>query len=54
MRLTKGSLDGLLTSCIITAFYNTLLKERDRGREEEEEEVSSYWMTLREKDDVSL
>jgi hypothetical protein len=52
MRLTKESLNGLLTSCVITAFYNTLLKERYRGREEEEEEVSSYWMTLR-KGDVS-
>jgi hypothetical protein len=53
MRLTKGSLNGLLTSCVITAFYNTLLKERYGGRKDEEEEVSSYWMTVRKREDVS-
>jgi len=42
IRLTKESLNGLLTSCAITAFYNTLLKERYGGREDEAEEVSSY------------
>jgi hypothetical protein len=53
MRLTKGSLNRLLTSCGITAFYNALLKERSRGREDEEEEASSYWMTLRKREGVS-
>jgi hypothetical protein len=28
-----------------TAFYNTLLKERYKRREEEEEDVSGYWVT---------
>jgi hypothetical protein len=53
MRLPKGSLNGLLTSCAIPAFYNALLKVRYRGREDEEEEVSRYWMTLRKREDVS-
>ena len=30
-----------------------LLKERYRGREDEKEEVSIYWMTLKKREDVS-
>jgi len=41
----------LVTSCIGTAFYNTLLKENYREgkkwREDEDEDVSSCWMTLK-------
>jgi hypothetical protein len=33
--------------CVGTALKNTLLKERLEGWEDEEEEVTSYWMTLR-------
>jgi hypothetical protein len=35
------------TSCVETTVWNTLLKDRHKGREGEEEDVSSYWMTLR-------
>jgi hypothetical protein len=44
---------ALVTSCVGTAFYNTLLKERwkkrHKGREDKEEDVSSSWIRLREK-----
>jgi len=30
-----------------TALYNMLLKERHKGQEDEEEDMSSYWRTLR-------
>jgi hypothetical protein len=33
---------GFVTSCVATAFRNTLLK----GREDEEEDVSSYWVAF--------
>jgi hypothetical protein len=41
----------LVTSCVGTAFGNTLLEERKKGgwREgkDEEEDVSNHWLTLR-------
>jgi hypothetical protein len=44
-------LTALVTSCAGTAFYNTLLKEtkreRQKGREQEEEDVSNCCITLR-------
>jgi hypothetical protein len=43
--MKRGKLIGLVTSCVGTAFGNTLLKERQKGREEEEEDVSSYCTT---------
>ena len=50
----EGRLTELVTSCIGTAFYNTLLKERYREgqkwREDEDEDVSSYWMTLKKRE----
>jgi hypothetical protein len=33
---------------------NTLLKERYKGQEEKEEDVSRYWMTLRKKKILEL
>jgi hypothetical protein len=33
-------------------FYNTLLKKRYKGRKDEEEDMCSYWMTLREQEDT--
>jgi len=33
---------------VVTAFYETLLKERYKGRTDEEHDVSSCWMTLKE------
>jgi hypothetical protein len=41
----RKSITGLATSCI--AFRKRLWKEREKGREDEEEDVSRYWMTLR-------
>ena len=46
----EGRLTGLVTFCVGTAFWNTLLKEIYKGREDEEEDVSSCWMALREVD----
>jgi hypothetical protein len=40
----------LITSRVGSAFENTLLKERQKGCEEEGEDVSSHWMTLRNKE----
>ena len=34
------------------AFEKMLLKERQKGREDEEEEVRSYWMILRKTEDT--
>jgi hypothetical protein len=38
----KGRLTVLFTSGVVNAFCNTLLKERYKGQENEEEEVSIY------------
>ena len=44
--------------CIETAFYNGLLKERWKGgekwQEDEEEDVGSYWMSLRKGEDTLI
>ena len=49
-------LTGLVTSCIGTALWNTFLKvgwrEGWTWREDEEEEVSSSWMTLKKRKDT--
>jgi hypothetical protein len=37
-----------------TAFSITLLKEKEEKREDEEEDVSSYWMTLRKINDDKI
>ena len=42
----ESRLTGLVTSCVGTAFENTLLKERHKGREDEEKDVRSYWITF--------
>jgi hypothetical protein len=41
----------LVTCCLGTAFWDTLFKEWWKGREDEEKEVSSYWMPLRKRQD---
>jgi hypothetical protein len=38
--------NGFVTSCAGTSFKDTLLKEKWKGIEDKEEDVSSYWMTL--------
>jgi hypothetical protein len=57
MKYVNGRRNELVTFCIETAFYNGLLKERQKGgekrREDEEEDVGNYWMTLR-KGEVTL
>jgi len=42
----------LVTSCVGSAFYDTLLKERLKGIEDNKEDVSSYWMTLKKRKDT--
>ena len=45
----------MVASFVGTAFQNTLLNEKWKGRDDEEEDVSSYWMTSRKGEDtVSL
>lgn len=52
----KGSLTRLVASCVETAFYNTLPKgSRKEGHlslEGVEEDVSSYLVTLRKREDI--
>jgi hypothetical protein len=43
---------GLIASCVGTAFYYTLLKEKQKGREDEEEDVNRYQIPLRKRDDT--
>ena len=45
-------LTGLVTSCVETVSWNTVLKGRWRGGEEEEEDERGYWMTLRKRDET--
>jgi hypothetical protein len=33
---------------------NTLFKERYKGREDDEEYVSNYWLTLRKREDTAV
>jgi hypothetical protein len=45
------------TYCVETAFCDRLLKERkrmERSDEDEEEDVGSYWMTLRKEGDTHI
>ena len=50
----NADLSGFITSCVRTAFCNILLKEREKGREYEEEDVNSYWMTFRKRKDTGI
>ena len=43
----RRKLTRLVISCIETTIYSVLLKENKKGRETEEVDTSSYWMTLR-------
>jgi hypothetical protein len=36
----------LVTSYVATAYYNTLLKKGYKGREDKEEDISSYWIAV--------
>jgi hypothetical protein len=54
----QGRRTGLVTFWVETAFYNGLLKERYKGgggekwQKDKEEDVGSYWMTLRKGEDT--
>jgi hypothetical protein len=37
----------LVTSYVTNAYYNTLLKNGYKGRIDEEEDISSYWIAIR-------
>ena len=55
MKYVNGRQTGLVTFCVETAFYNGLLKERYKGgHEDKEEDVGSYWMTLRKGEDTLI
>jgi hypothetical protein len=51
-QIRKVGLTGLLTSCVGTAFYVTSLNDRQEGWKDGEEDLNSYWMTLRKRDDI--
>jgi hypothetical protein len=36
----------IVTASVGIAFYDMLVKEREKGRKNKEEDVSSYWMKL--------
>jgi len=42
----EGRLTGFITCCVGTSSYNTILNKRQEW-EDEEEDASSYWTTLR-------
>jgi len=48
----EGKQPESVTRCLGTPFYNTLLKEILKGREEEKQDISSYCMTLRKTQDT--
>ena len=52
----EGRLTGLVPFCVGTAYCHTLLKGRwregERLWEEEEEDINSYWMTSKKKEDT--
>jgi len=58
MKYVNGRRTGLVTFCVETAFYNGLLKARYKGgqkrQEDKEEDVESYWMTLRKGEDTLI
>ena len=47
--IQEGRLTGVVKSCEGTDFCNTLLKESKTGREDEEKDLSTYLMTLRQR-----
>jgi len=56
MEKNEGKLTELAMSCVGTAFYNPLRKERwkEKVSEEEEEDVSSYSMTSRKQEGTGI
>jgi len=58
MKYVNGRRTGLVTFYVETASYNGLVKERYKGgqkwQEDKEEDVGSYWMTLRKGEDTLI
>jgi hypothetical protein len=58
MKYVNERRTGLVTFCVETAFCNGLLKERykegQKWQEDKEEDVGSYWMTLRKGEDTLI
>jgi len=48
----EWKLSGLVTSCVGTAFWKRPLNETYKGRAYEEEDLSSYWITLKKAEDT--
>jgi len=46
IKLNEERITGLVKSYVETIFWSTLLKERYKGRQDEEEDVSSHEVTL--------
>jgi hypothetical protein len=53
IKYVEGRLPGLVTTCVVTAFQNTFRKERWKGQEDEED-VSSYLINLRKREDTGI
>ena len=47
IKYNDETLTGTVTYGVETAFSRLLLRERQNGREDEEETVSSYWVILK-------
>jgi hypothetical protein len=56
VQYNEGRLAGLVPFCVGAAYNNTLLKGRwregERLWEEEEEDISSHWMTSKKREDT--
>jgi len=56
IKYNEGKLNGLVPFYVGTANYNTLLKGKwrkgERLWEVEEEDISSYWMTSKKREDA--
>jgi hypothetical protein len=48
----QSKVNGLVTPCVGTAFRKALFNEKWKGREDEEDDISSYKMTLRKMEDT--
>jgi len=56
IKYNEDRLIGLVPFCIGSAYYNTLLtgrwREGEKLWEEKEEDISSYWMTSKKREDT--
>jgi hypothetical protein len=54
LQLYEGRLTELVIFCLGTAFEDRLFQEIWKGWEDQEEDVSSYWVTLRKTEDTGV